>query len=63
MDPNNPAPNGPEPRGTGGGPQRIAELIAGDFLLTLNPVDGSQIESCPPGRRRRRLRYPQGGDP
>ncbi|MFX4291728.1 ATP-binding protein [Streptomyces bohaiensis] len=51
MDTDHPAPDGPEPRDNGGGPRRPAELIAGDFLLTLNPVDGSQIESCPPGRR------------
>ncbi|RKN09356.1 ATP-binding protein [Streptomyces radicis] len=33
------------------GPARVVELVAGDFLLTVNPVDGSEIESCPPGRR------------
>ncbi|NJP65959.1 ATP-binding protein [Streptomyces spiramenti] len=51
MDTDHPAPDGHESRDNGGGPRRPAELIAGDFLLTLNPVDGSQIESCPPGRR------------
>ncbi|MFG3494813.1 ATP-binding protein [Streptomyces sp. NPDC047928] len=29
---------------------RTAQLISGDFLLTVNPVDGSEIEPCPPGR-------------
>ncbi|MFJ4203856.1 ATP-binding protein [Streptomyces sviceus] len=30
---------------------RTVQLVAGDFLLTVNPVDGSEIESCPPGER------------
>ncbi|MGW0422151.1 ATP-binding protein [Streptomyces sp. NPDC003015] len=30
---------------------RTAQLVAGDFLLTVNPVDGSEIEACPPGER------------
>ncbi|WP_165986125.1 ATP-binding protein [Streptomyces sp. YIM 98790] len=37
--------------GTEGAAERVVELVAGDFLLTLNPVDGSQIEPCPPSRR------------
>ncbi|MFF3242952.1 ATP-binding protein [Streptomyces sp. NPDC002870] len=28
---------------------RTVQLVAGDFLLTVNPVDGSEIEPCPPG--------------
>ncbi|MGP3949685.1 ATP-binding protein [Streptomyces sp. 7N604] len=37
-----------------GGPQRPAvartvQLVAGEYLLTVNPVDGSEIEPCPPG--------------
>ncbi|MEU9097222.1 ATP-binding protein [Streptomyces sp. NPDC048361] len=28
---------------------RTVQLVAGDFLLTVNPVDGSEIENCPPG--------------
>ncbi|MEV0322018.1 ATP-binding protein [Streptomyces sp. NPDC050658] len=28
---------------------RTVQLISGDFLLTVNPVDGSEIEPCPPG--------------
>ncbi|WP_129842527.1 ATP-binding protein [Streptomyces sp. RFCAC02] len=47
MDLNPSAPNGEQPRETG----RVVELVAGDFLLTVNPVDGSEIVSCPPGRR------------
>ena len=27
---------------------RTAQLVVGDFLLTVNPVDGSEIEPCPP---------------
>jgi hypothetical protein len=30
---------------------RTVQLVAGDFLLTVNPVDGSEIEACPPGER------------
>ncbi|MBP8539822.1 ATP-binding protein, partial [Streptomyces sp. MK37H] len=28
-----------------------ARIVAGDHLLTVNPVDGSEIEPCPPGER------------
>ncbi|QSY51042.1 ATP-binding protein [Streptomyces griseocarneus] len=31
------------------GPVRVVQLVAGDYLLTVNPVDGSEIEPCPPG--------------
>ncbi|MGW0815586.1 ATP-binding protein [Streptomyces viridiviolaceus] len=30
---------------------RTVQLVSGDFLLTVNPVDGSEIEVCPPGER------------
>ncbi|MFF5372348.1 ATP-binding protein [Streptomyces sp. NPDC013187] len=30
---------------------RTVQLVAGDFLLTVNPVDGSEIEACPPTER------------
>ncbi|MFI6208941.1 ATP-binding protein [Streptomyces sp. NPDC051041] len=30
---------------------RTVQLVSGDFLLTVNPVDGSEIEACPPGER------------
>ncbi|WP_432187728.1 ATP-binding protein [Streptomyces sp. Tue6028] len=30
---------------------RTVQLVAGDFLLTVNPVDGSEIENCPPNER------------
>ncbi|WP_316782342.1 ATP-binding protein [Streptomyces sasae] len=32
-------------------PVRTARLVTGDFLLTVNPVDGSEIEPCPPAER------------
>ncbi len=32
-------------------PARTVRLVTGDFLLTVNPVDGSEIEACPPGGR------------
>ncbi|MEW2544983.1 ATP-binding protein [Streptomyces sp. NPDC047002] len=44
-----PALAAPAP-GTAGAPARTTELVAGDFLITVNPVDGSEIEPCPPGR-------------
>ncbi|MEU5398295.1 ATP-binding protein [Streptomyces sp. NPDC005963] len=34
---------------TGPAPARMVRLISGDFLLTVNPVDGSEVELCPPG--------------
>ncbi|WP_208880381.1 ATP-binding protein [Streptomyces armeniacus] len=55
-------PAGEEPYEQGSdAPARTVELIAGDYLLTLNPVDGSEIEPCPPGRRpgRPRKRAPE----
>ncbi len=32
-------------------PARTVQLVSGDFLLTVNPVDGSEIEPCPPAER------------
>ncbi|WP_177239874.1 ATP-binding protein [Streptomyces monashensis] len=32
-------------------PVRTAQLVTGDLLLTVNPVDGSEIEPCPPAQR------------
>lgn len=64
MDSHHPAPQddaaAPEPEHAGGGAARTVELVAGDFLVTVNPVDGSQIESCPPGRRPLTPRVPLG---
>ncbi|MGW6307759.1 ATP-binding protein, partial [Streptomyces niveus] len=39
----------PNPWLTHPAPARTVELISGDFLITVNPVDGSEIEPCPPG--------------
>ncbi|MFE6973786.1 ATP-binding protein [Streptomyces sp. NPDC057682] len=30
---------------------RVIPLISGDLLLTVNPVDGSEVEPCPPGEQ------------
>lgn len=30
---------------------RTTRLVCGDHLLTVNPVDGSEIAACPPGER------------
>lgn len=32
-------------------PARTVKVVSGDFLLTINPVDGSEIEPCPPGKQ------------
>ncbi|MFI9205576.1 ATP-binding protein [Streptomyces sp. NPDC053048] len=40
-----PAPEAPAAQG----PVRVVQLVTGDYLLTVNPVDGSEIEPCPPG--------------
>ncbi|GHH53634.1 ATP-binding protein [Streptomyces candidus] len=37
--------------GTAPAPARTVQFTSGDFLLTINPVDGSEIEPCPPGER------------
>ncbi|MCM2426109.1 ATP-binding protein [Streptomyces sp. RKAG337] len=34
------------------GPARVVQVVAGDFLLTINPVDGSEVAQCPPEERR-----------
>ncbi|OAR22539.1 hypothetical protein A8W25_23235 [Streptomyces sp. ERV7] len=39
----------PEPAARAAGLARTVQLVSGDFLLTVNPVDGSEIEPCPPG--------------
>ncbi|WP_243083492.1 ATP-binding protein [Streptomyces sp. 891-h] len=37
--------------GTAGEPARAVRLVADQYLVTVNPVDGSEIEPCPPGER------------
>ncbi len=37
--------------GTGAkGAARVAQVVAGEYLLTVNPIDGSEVVLCPPGR-------------
>ncbi|MFG2894294.1 ATP-binding protein [Streptomyces sp. NPDC048248] len=46
-----PAPAfGSAPSGSDG-PVRVVRLVSGNYLVTVNPVDGSEIEPCPPGER------------
>ncbi|WP_129294166.1 ATP-binding protein [Streptomyces lydicus] len=47
-------PQGPAVGGTrsaSGGLARVVRLVSGPYLVTVNPVDGSEIEPCPPGDR------------
>ncbi|MFI5753884.1 ATP-binding protein [Streptomyces sp. NPDC051569] len=46
-----PAPAHLKGAGTTPPPARTVQLTSGDLLLTVNPVDGSEIELCPPGRQ------------
>ncbi|MFD7502362.1 ATP-binding protein [Streptomyces sp. NPDC059850] len=41
------------------GPVRTVRIVTGDHLLTVNPVDGSEIEPCPPGERSARAARPE----
>ncbi|MET9772671.1 ATP-binding protein [Streptomyces sp. NPDC006367] len=41
---------------------RTVQLVSGDFLLTVNPVDGSEIEVCPPGGTFRSSEFGSGGE-
>ncbi|MDQ0833457.1 hypothetical protein QF032_005301 [Streptomyces achromogenes] len=41
---------------------RTVRLVAGDHLLTVNPVDGSEIELCPPGGTARSSAAESGGE-
>ncbi|MFE0602164.1 ATP-binding protein [Streptomyces sp. NPDC058880] len=45
---------GATPAPGAGGPARVVTLTAGDFTLTVNPVDGSEIEPLRPGTERAR---------
>ncbi|UKY52714.1 ATP-binding protein [Streptomyces inhibens] len=46
-----PAPAFGGAQGGSGGLARVVRLISGNYLVTVNPVDGSEIEPCPPGER------------
>ncbi|MFI8520385.1 ATP-binding protein [Streptomyces sp. NPDC085481] len=41
----------PAPASTTPARVRTARLVSGGLLLTVNPVDGSEIEVCPPGEQ------------
>lgn len=45
-----PAPVGPQSGSRG--LARVVRVVSGGYLLTVNPVDGSEIEPCPPGEVR-----------
>ncbi|MBB1257530.1 ATP-binding protein [Streptomyces alkaliterrae] len=47
MDPTHRGPQGREGRDSGA-LARTVQLVAADYLVTVNPVDGSEIEICPP---------------
>ncbi|MFD9208214.1 ATP-binding protein [Streptomyces sioyaensis] len=44
-----PAPAFGGPQGGSRGTARVVRLVSGPYLVTVNPVDGSEIEPCPPG--------------
>ncbi|HEY5832346.1 ATP-binding protein [Streptomyces sp.] len=47
----------PAERGTpSGGTSRVRRIVAGDYLLTVNPVDGTEVTPCPPEERRTPVR-------
>ncbi|KAK1182180.1 ATP-binding protein [Streptomyces sp. NBS 14/10] len=46
-----PTPHPAESGSPAPAPVRTVQLVSGDHLLTINPVDGSEIAPCPPGRR------------
>lgn len=50
MDPMHRGPQGREGRDSGA-LARTVQLVADEYLLTVNPVDGSEIEICPPADR------------
>ncbi|MFE9248276.1 hypothetical protein [Streptomyces sp. NPDC007088] len=42
-------PLGPDFGPSSGGLARTARIVSDDLLITVNPVDGSEAEPCPPG--------------
>ncbi|MFJ9849909.1 ATP-binding protein [Streptomyces sp. NPDC101150] len=46
-----PTPPFGTPQDGSGGQARVVRLVSGGYLVTVNPVDGSEIEPCPPGER------------
>ena len=35
-----------------GGSARVRRIVTSDYLLTVNPVDGTEVTACPPQERR-----------
>ena len=50
-DPPGPRPVRAEP-GSGNGGTRAQRVVTADYLLTINPVDGTEVTLCPPEERR-----------
>ncbi|QHC25422.1 ATP-binding protein [Streptomyces sp. GS7] len=46
-----PASASADRQGGSGGLARVVRLVAGNYLVAVNPVDGSEIQPCPPGDR------------
>lgn len=46
-----PTPPSGTPQEGSGGQARVVRLVSGGYLVTVNPIDGSEIEPCPPGER------------
>ncbi|ARF57447.1 ATP-binding protein [Streptomyces gilvosporeus] len=46
-----PTPPFGTPQEGSGGQARVVRLVSGGYLVTVNPIDGSEIEPCPPGER------------
>ncbi|MYT31459.1 MULTISPECIES: ATP-binding protein [unclassified Streptomyces] len=46
-----PAPESAGRQAGSGGLARVVRLVSGNYLVTVNPVDGCEIQPCPPGER------------
>ncbi|MBY8879629.1 tetratricopeptide repeat protein [Actinacidiphila acidipaludis] len=46
----------PEQTTPTGGNARVARVVTTDFLLTVNPVDGTEVVTCPPDEKRTPVR-------
>ncbi|MFI1199558.1 ATP-binding protein [Streptomyces sp. NPDC020883] len=46
-----PAPESAGRPAGSGGLARVVRLVSGNYLVTVNPVDGCEIQPCPPGER------------
>ncbi|MFE4021163.1 ATP-binding protein [Streptomyces sp. NPDC059101] len=46
-----PAPDATGRQSGSGGLARVVRLVSGNYLVTVNPVDGCEIQPCPPGER------------